>query len=414
MAPNSAVPSDAGASERIHALDGLRTVMLFLVVLYHCLLSYIVAPSRNWGFKDQMTTAAADLVLRFVHAFTLPTFFMLAGFFSAMLYLRRGPEAFARNRAMRIALPFAVGWMILHPFVAAGFVFAKSAQSSSWGTGLAAVGAAIADGSLLFPNSTMHLWFMYDLVIFYLVVLALAPLVMRVPAAWRERAVDLFGAMMARPWLRLPVLALITFGMLRMVGGTLYGSLSFVPNGRLLLGYGMYFGIGWLLYLRRDLIRDFERFAWTHAITGLVLFFFAIPAARLLSGGPLTRPTASLLSTMVGATIVWLLFFGLTGLFLRHFNRPSPIVRYVVDASFWIYLIHLPFAIWLPGLISAVDVPALTKIPIVFGVTVLLGFVTYDLFVRSTLIGSTLNGRRYQRALFGTSVGSGVSLDAPR
>ena len=261
MIQESPVEAGAGASERIYALDGLRTTMLFFVVLFHCLLSYIVAPSRNWRFKDEMTTPVADLVVAFIHAFTLPTFFMLAGFFSAMLYLRRGAEVFARNRALRIALPFAIGWAVLHPIVGAGYVFANGVQSGSLSDGLAAAGAALVDGSLLFRDSTLHLWFMYDLLFFYAIALMLGPMVMRVPAAWREGALALFGRLIARPWLRLPLLALMTFGMLRMVGGTLYASLSFVPNWRLLLGYGMYFGFGWLLYLKRDLVRGFERFA---------------------------------------------------------------------------------------------------------------------------------------------------------
>jgi glucan biosynthesis protein C len=380
-------------------------MMLSLVILYHCVLSYVVAPSRNWPFKDDMTTLGADLIVRFIHAFTLPTFFMMAGFFSAMLYLRRGAAEFARNRAARIALPFAVGWMILHPIVGAGFVFSRAAQTGSLSDGIAAVGASIAAGTLLFPNNTMHLWFMYDLVFFYAAILALAPIILSLPIAWREAALAAFGLVLARPWLRLPVLALITFGMLRMVGGTLFASLSFVPNWRLLLGYGMYFGIGWLLHLKREQIAGFERFAWTHVLIALGIFFILEPALRsgLLTGGSLSRFSILLWSTIAGATTVWLFFFGLTGLFLRHFNRPSPAIRYVVDAAFWIYLVHLPLAIWLPGLFSTLVVPAGIKILMVLAITYVVGFLSYDLFVRSTMVGSTLSGRRYPRVIFGAA-----------
>lgn len=397
--------ADPGKSERIHALDGLRTMMLSLVILYHCVLSYVVAPSRNWTFKDEMTTLVADIIVRFIHTFTLPTFFMMAGFFSAMLYLRRGAAEFARNRAARIALPFVIGWLVLHPIVGAGFVFARVAQMGSLSDAMAAVGTALANGSLLFRDSTMHLWFMYDLLFFYAAVLALAPIVLRAPATWRDAALAAFGFILARPWLRLPILALITFGMLRMVGGTLYASLSFVPNWRLVLGYGMYFGIGWLLYLKRELIPNFERFAWTHVLVALGIFFIVDPALRLglLTGGPVSRFTAFLWSMIAGATMIWLFFFGLTGLFLRHFNRPSPTIRYVVDAAFWIYLVHLPLAIWLPGAFSTLTLPAGIKILMVLAITYVVGFVSYDLFVRSTLLGSTLSGRRYPRVIFGTA-----------
>jgi hypothetical protein len=167
----------------------------------------------------------------------------------------------------------------------------------------------------------------------------------------------------------------------------------------------MYFGIGWLLHLKREQIAGFERFAWTHVLIALGIFFILEPALRsgLLTGGSLSRFSILLWSTIAGATTVWLFFFGLTGLFLRHFNRPSPAIRYVVDAAFWIYLVHLPLAIWLPGLFSTLVVPAGIKILMVLAITYVVGFLSYDLFVRSTMVGSTLSGRRYPRVIFGAA-----------
>ncbi len=396
---NEGTQSKASGHQRIYALDSLRATMIFLVVLYHCLLSYIVAPSRNWVFKDEMTTFLADVVIRFIHVFTLPTFFMLAGFFSAMLYLQRGGGTFLRSRATRIALPFAVAWMILHPMVGAGFVFANGAQSGSLRNGLAAAGAAMMDGSLFFPDNTMHLWFMYDLMFFYAVVLVLVPIAMYLPSAWRAVALRIFGSIISGPFLRLPILALITFAMLRMVGGTLYASLSFVPNWRLLLGYGLYFGFGWLLYLKRDLIHSFDRLAWTQTLLGVSLFFIVGASIALLPAGTIPRSTIVFMLMSMGATVVWLLFFGLTGLYVKYFNRPSSVIRYIVDSSFWIYLAHLPLAIWLPGLFSGLAIFAWIKILMVLSITYLIGFATYDLFVRPTFIGAILSGRRYPRGL---------------
>jgi Acyltransferase family len=44
----------------------------------------------------------------------------------------------------------------------------------------------------------------------------------------------------------------------------------------------------------------------------------------------------------VGAAAVptWLLVFGLTGLFVRHGDGPRPWVRYLADASYWMYLVQ--------------------------------------------------------------------------
>jgi peptidoglycan/LPS O-acetylase OafA/YrhL len=408
LALENAAKAEGALPERIHALDALRATMLFLVVLFHCAMSYTVGRSNVWTFKDETTTGAADFIVRFVHVFTLPTFFILAGFFSAMLYWKRGPVEFTHNRGLRIALPFAVGWTVLHPIVGSGFIFANAAKGASLAEGWAAVQAAVMNGSVFFPDDTMHLWFMYNLIIYYAFALALIPLVMFLPATWRNRSLQVFAFIIARPWLRLIVLGIVSMGMLRMVGGTLYVSLSFIPNLLLLLAYSLYFSFGWLLYLVRDQVRVFTSFAWTQTLLGVAIFVLVGPALRLLVGGPLPRGLVFVVLSIQGAVLVWLFFFGLTGLYLRHFNRGSPGIRYVVDASFWIYLVHLPLTIWLPGLISGLAVPASIKILMVLGITYVFGFATYDLFVRSTVIGFVLCGRRYPRSLFGSA-----SMPAP-
>ncbi len=94
-----------------------------------------------------------------------------------------------------------------------------------------------------------------------------------------------------------------------------------------------------------------------------------------------------------------MLFFGLTGLFMRYLDKPSARIRYVVDASYWVYLIHLPFTIWIPGLLVGTGMSVWFRMLIVLMATTLACFVTYDLFVRSSFVGRVLNGRRYTRGL---------------
>jgi glucan biosynthesis protein C len=50
-------------------------------------------------------------------------------------------------------------------------------------------------------------------------------------------------------------------------------------------------------------------------------------------------------------------------------------------------------------MLVGVSLPAVVKFFIVLGVTTLVTVVTYHYFVRSTVIGWLLNGRKYPRAL---------------
>lgn len=76
-----------------------------------------------------------------------------------------------------------------------------------------------------------------------------------------------------------------------------------------------------------------------------------------------------------------------------------PLVRYLADASYWMYLVHLPVIIWTAGLLAPWSAPAGVKFVGVFIVTTAVTLLTYHGAVRSTAIGRFLNGRRYPRGL---------------
>ena len=69
------------------------------------------------------------------------------------------------------------------------------------------------------------------------------------------------------------------------------------------------------------------------------------------------------------------------------------------DASYWLYLIHLPITAFVPGLLSGFQWSPFFKSGITLLVTTGVTLVTYHFLVRSTVIGVLLNGRRYPRAL---------------
>ena len=73
--------------------------------------------------------------------------------------------------------------------------------------------------------------------------------------------------------------------------------------------------------------------------------------------------------------------------------------RYIADASYWLYLTHLPLTIWVPGLLTGWAVSAFVKSGVTLAVTTILTVVSYHLLVRSGVIGLLLNGKRYPRAL---------------
>jgi peptidoglycan/LPS O-acetylase OafA/YrhL len=370
--------------------------MMLLGLVLHSLISYgAVEYGGAWPYKDDSTNRLCDIAVLIIHIFRMPIFYAMAGFFAALLYLRRGPAGLARNRVTRILVPFIVGWILLFPLIKTGFWFAITAKESGVAEGLAKVAGMFATGDL-FHDSTAHLWFLEYLMLFYVAALLAAPLILKLPESWRNGSLELFEKLMQsrlRPlWFALPTALTLCL----MPYGTLETSTSFVPAPRVLIAYSVFFFFGWLLYLRRELVATFTRHAWLQVVLALLLVpvnMFGI--GWMLDGDNPGGGRAYAVIVATGALMVWLLLFGITGLFLRYLDRHIPVVRYVVDASYWLYLIHLPFTIWLPGLLSGFAWPALVKAAAVFLISSPFWLASYHFCVRATFIGKLLNGRRY-------------------
>jgi peptidoglycan/LPS O-acetylase OafA/YrhL len=358
------------------------------------MISYGVVPyGEAWPYKDACTNPWLDVVVFFIHIFRMPIFYAMAGFFAAMLYLRRGPLGLARNRATRILVPFLAAWVVIFPPIRLGFYFANY--------GMESVLELIAAGDL-YMDSTAHLWFLEYLLVFYALMLLAAPAIRRLPDRWRSAGLDLFAWLMnsrLRPlWFAVPTALTLWL----MPHGLLETSTSFVPALRVLLAYGVFFIFGWLLYLKRELVASFTRNAWLQTILGILLMpfnMYAIDRMLKQSSPEAVGPFAAVVVT--GALMVWLLLFGITGLFVRYLDRRIPVVRYIVDASYWLYLIHLPFTIWVPGLLADLAWPAVVKAAAVFALSCPFWLASYHFCVRATFIGKVLIGRRYPLGLSG-------------
>ena len=82
-------------------------------------------------------------------------------------------------------------------------------------------------------------------------------------------------------------------------------------------------------------------------------------------------------------------------LFVNLLNGESKRIRYISDASYWVYIIHLPLTHFIPGLFHQSSMNVFLKFTIASVIVTGICFGTYHYLVRSTFIGEILNGRRY-------------------
>jgi peptidoglycan/LPS O-acetylase OafA/YrhL len=224
----------------------------------------------------------------------------------------------------------------------------------------------------------------------------MVPRASRVPVRLRERARTVFRAVATRPWGAVALAGVTALSILRGDEPGIGLSASLIPRLDVLAAYGVFFTFGWLLHGHRDALHPYavrwKGFA-AAAFCSSAMYVFVL-AAR-----PVDERLWHLAAVALCALSAWALVFAITGLFVRHMRTPRPLVRYFSDAAYWMYLVHLPLTIWIPGLLARAPLPAAAKFAIVLAATTLVTTITYDYLVRSRALGVLLNGRSYPRGL---------------
>ncbi len=121
--------------ERRHDLDALRAFAMLLGIFYHAALS--LADGFPWFVQDPSANRIMYIFQSAVHGFRMPLFFIVSGFFTAMLWWNRGTIALLSHRFRRVLLPCLVGlftvvpvsnWMIGQAMVRSGIQRTASIQ----------------------------------------------------------------------------------------------------------------------------------------------------------------------------------------------------------------------------------------------------------------------------------------------
>ena len=109
---------------------------------------------------------------------------------------------------------------------------------------------------------------------------------------------------------------------------------------------------------------------------------------------PVTDPNLKAPLAAVMALAIFASTFAALSLALRFASGRSAVRRYLADASYWIYLIHLPLVMVGQVLVVNAVLPWFVKFGLVIGGTLAVSLITYELLIRHSFMGRWLNGRR--------------------
>ena len=112
--PDSA--TTANTTPRFHELDALRASAMLLGIVLHAAIFLI--PGASDEEYPREVSGIYTLGFFAIHGFRMPVFFLLSGFFPAMLWQRQGLGQLGKHRLKRIGLPLIIGCFTILPITA--------------------------------------------------------------------------------------------------------------------------------------------------------------------------------------------------------------------------------------------------------------------------------------------------------
>lgn len=364
--------------ERIHYLDNLRALAMLAGVFFHAGLAYAPSMHAHWPAADPRGQSTwIDAAVWFPHLFRMPLFFVTAGFFAAMLVKKRGIGGMCKNRLKRILLPLLLFGPLL---VICMGLLTREAASTVRHPG--PVLAYLKQHDIQMPPTLGHLWFLAYLLWFYLLV-------------WIARASEFkFAApalspgrlVMAGPMLLVPALW--------SVSSPFPAPEALLPQLWALVFFGSYFAFGYWLFDHPE----FQMPRPMPLLIGAAVFYGAL---CWLWGrrNPSLHGTQAIFEAYIGA---WMTLACLSSA-QTWMNATNRWLRYIADASYWIYVTHLPILLAIQYRLLDLD----AAWPLKFAAAVL-GTLAVSCVTRAILKGclgkiGMSNAMRPAMATFGTS-----------
>lgn len=363
-------------NERLHHLDALRALTMVLILPAHALA--LIGLRSGWNDTEAS-------IFWTIHVFRLPLFFLVAGFFAALMLDRRGTAALVRNRCVRIGVPFVVGVLLVVPVLSACLYWASAAPNQH------------GEGSLtafLTHVQPSYLWFLWYLALLYAAALAVKA-GLRLGRLAPPRLGGVSGALLTNP-IGVLLLAIPTSLLLyRQPAWMASTPTSFAPSLDLLAYYGVFFLSGWALFALPGLRPAIEARPGRYGLLALLALPPAL-ALYLTQDDPVIGQGRSfhLLALWLLSIATWSIVLGLLGASRRRLSAHNPRLRFWADASYWIYLSHFVPMAALAAAIFGVGMPDALRVLLLVVATMALIFPAYGAFVRHGVIGRVLHGPR--------------------
>lgn len=374
------------ANQRIYAFDGLRAFAMMMGIPFHVALCYsVVAHEDLWVLQDRNNHLLFDYFCFFIRYWRMPLFFLMSGFLAQLVW-NKNSKGFLTKRFKRLVLPlFLLAPFILGPLkvfwilgTKPGLLYQGSFQEIIQYI-ILHFNDALGNETFREKYTWGHMWFLM-----YLSLLSvLTPFWNKIKIfdSRTKIAMCIGGVFLAH---------------LSWHGHWPPPSFAMIPKWQFLLYYGCFYSIGHHLFFYRNTLKTKlltsspkTSLIGIGALFGLFSFFrsfYQIQVVKFGGGIPLVSQL-----TMGVTTFFGIYFFLKLGFLV--FRRGQSFVQYIVEASYYYYLAHMPLVALFAVILYPLDISPLPKFILHNTLVFMLLGVTYQYLVKDRAMGRFLAGK---------------------
>lgn len=410
---NAPSASPSAPTQRRYELDWLRAFVVLGLIPAHA--AVIFSTTADLFIKNNQTSMLLSVLGAFAGAWGMPLLFLVAGASAYFALNRRTGGAYLKERILRLIVPFVFATLVIVPVQV--YVIALNIPNAAQVVGLPIHNPDYLSSYPAFYveylidyfyfithfSTSMamifwgHLWFIPRLFAYALVTLPLffffkSPRGLRLIAA-------LSDFLRHRGAIFLFALPLVIVELLVKVSqvNALTAHWPLYDDWVQFAFYLVYFIYGYLVFAIGSMPGAITRHGWAAFWLGVVTFALALSVAKGLAINPLSYSLGYIFGLPIRSFVGWFWVIAILSMAFRRLGFTNGLLRYLNDAAFPIYVLHLPVLAIVGIYVIGLDMPWALKFVVIIVAALTLTVGLYELGVRHIGVMRMLFGLKPRR-----------------
>lgn len=385
-------------AKRQFELDWLRALVVLGLIPIHA--AVIFSTTTDVFIKNAQQSTLMALLGTFAGAWGMPLLFVVAGAAAYFALTHRTAKRYLLERTQRLIIPFLFATLTIIPLQVYAIVSARPDAIRAFPLPVHDPRFAHSFGSFYveylrdygytlthFAPSLIiifwgHLWFIPRLLAYALLTL---PLFMYLRTPSGMRAVARAGQFLSLPaMIFLPAVVLALTEMALRPGwlARLTAHWPVYDDWVQFVFFLLYFIYGYLIYASSDLRATVRRSGRMMLSVGVVAFGFALLQHDTLTTNPLNYSLGYIGGIPLRSFVSWFWVVAILAFSMRFLTFSNGLLRYLNEAAFPVYVIHMPVVTIVGVLVITLDLNLYLKFALIIVLALAIALLTFDVAIK--------------------------------